>query len=361
MTLNAEDYTAIQRALEVIYAAQSADAFIVGAMQTLPALMNSDMAAYNEVDYSARRMTTIIDSADGQFHWHKIQVVFETLMNQNPLIEHSARTRGQPKKISDFVTSEEWRSTGIYQAVYQRISAEHQIAVTLLLDEDTIVAFAFNRAHNDFTERERALLTVLQPHLTQAYQNARRHGRLRARAKRGEQALEAVGAGWIDLDRNFRIIQATALARDNLNAFFEQPYAGDDRLPPSLVKWITGINSQEAGGVLSTPLVIQTGAGRLIVRLLSVSPAGTYCLSTERFVDAKSPKPLEQLGLTPRQSEVLYWICQGKSNTEIAVILKISVRTVTFHVSRILKILHVANRTEAANIATKQLISGRQA
>lgn len=361
MTLNAEDYTAIQHALEVIYAAQNPDAFIVGAMRTLPALMNSDMAAYNEVDFSARRMTTIIDSADGQIHWHEIQVVFETLMNQNPLIAYSAQTRGQPKKISDFITSEEWRSTGIYQAVYQRINAEYQIAVALLLDDDTIVAFAFNRAHSDFSERERALLTILQPHLTQAYQNARRHARLRARAKRGEQALEAVGAGWIDLDRNFRIVQATSLARDNLSAFFDQPYAGDDRLPPSLEEWITGIGNREAGGALPAPLVVRTDTGRLIVRLLSISPAGTHCLSTERFVDAKSPKPLERLGLTPRQSEVLYWICQGKSNAEIAVILKISVRTVTFHVTRILEILDVTNRTEAANIATKHLTSGRQA
>lgn len=361
MTLNAEDYTAILQALEVVYAAQSPDAFIVGAMRTLPVLVNSDMAAYNEVDYSARRMTTIIDSADAQIHWHDVQIVFETLMNQNPLIAYSAQTRGKPKKISDFITSDEWRDTGIYKAVYQQINAEHQIAVALLLEEDTIVAFAFNRARGDFTERERALLTVLQPHLTQAYRNARRHSQLYARAKRGERALEAVGAGWIDLDQDFRIVQATALARDNLSAFFDQPYADDSRLPPGLEEWVVGIVSRESGTAPPAPLIINTATGRLIVRLLSISPTGSYCLSTERFVDAKSPEPLQRLGLTPRQSEVLYWICQGKSNAEIAVILKISVRTVTFHVTRILDILDVANRTEAANVAAKHLTSGRQA
>lgn len=358
MTLNTEDYAAINHVLEKIYAIRDLDGFVVSAMRTLPALMNSDMAAYNEVNYAGRRMTTVIDSPIGQNHWHEVQVVFETLMSQNPLIEYSARGRGSPKKISDFITSEEWRDTGIYQSVYREIGGEYQIAVALLLDEAAIVAFAFNRTHGDFTERERALLTILQPHLTQAYQNARQHTQNTAKVNRTEQALESIGAGWIDLDRNYKIVQATSLARANLSTFFEQPYAGDDRLPPAVKKWIVDNVGHMATGTPPSPLIVNTKLGRLIVRLLSVSPAGECCLLTERFLEARSPKLLERTGLTKRQSEVLYWICQGKSNAEIAVILKISVRTVTFHVSHILEILGVANRTEAANVAMKHLTSG---
>lgn len=357
MTLTGQDFSAINRALETIYATRSPDEFIVCTMRILPTLMNSDMAAYNEVDYAARRMTTLIDSADAQVHWHKVQVLFETMMNQNPLIAYSARSRGKPKKISDFITSEEWRDTGIYQAVYRQIGGEYQIAVPLLLDDDAIVAFAFNRKHRDFTEREQALLTLLQPHLTQAFENGRQRAQIHTRAKRGEQALEALGAGWIDVDPTFRIVQATAHARDNLSRFFRQPYAQHDRLPPAVENWMSGPAGLQGEKPAPPPLIIKSDAGRLIVRLISISPSGNICLSTERFVDAASPKPLESMGLTRRQSEVLFWICQGKSNAEIAVILKISVRTVTFHVSRILECLSVSNRTEAANLAASHLTS----
>ncbi len=52
--------------------------------------------------------------------------------------------------------------------------------------------------------------------------------------------------------------------------------------------------------------------------------------------------------LTPRETEVLYWIRQGKRDSEIALILGISRRTAETHVFRILKKLSVETRTAAA-------------
>jgi len=55
--------------------------------------------------------------------------------------------------------------------------------------------------------------------------------------------------------------------------------------------------------------------------------------------------------LTGRQREVLDLIATGKRNAEIAQALGISPRTVQIHVSTILKMLGVGNRTEAALMA----------
>lgn len=44
--------------------------------------------------------------------------------------------------------------------------------------------------------------------------------------------------------------------------------------------------------------------------------------------DFSSPAPLHVLGLTPRESEALLWVAQGKSNVEIATILGASENTV---------------------------------
>ncbi len=55
--------------------------------------------------------------------------------------------------------------------------------------------------------------------------------------------------------------------------------------------------------------------------------------------------------LTPRQRQVLELIAMGKRNVDIAEALGISPRTVQIHVSTILKLLKVSNRTEAALLA----------
>lgn len=55
--------------------------------------------------------------------------------------------------------------------------------------------------------------------------------------------------------------------------------------------------------------------------------------------------------LTARELEVLALLSEGKTNKEIAVDLVITVRTVKFHVSSILRKLEAGNRTEAVRTA----------
>ena len=56
------------------------------------------------------------------------------------------------------------------------------------------------------------------------------------------------------------------------------------------------------------------------------------------------------LGLTPREAEVLNFVARGYTNQEIAATLVISVKTVSVHVSHILRKLGAPNRLEAAAI-----------
>lgn len=64
------------------------------------------------------------------------------------------------------------------------------------------------------------------------------------------------------------------------------------------------------------------------------------------------PDQIEEL--TPRESEVLTLLAQGKQNKEIALALEISERTVKFHLSAIYGKLGAGNRTEAVRIALQQ-------
>jgi DNA-binding NarL/FixJ family response regulator len=66
--------------------------------------------------------------------------------------------------------------------------------------------------------------------------------------------------------------------------------------------------------------------------------------------NAPAPEPWSEL--TRRQRDVLGLISQGKSNKLIADALSMSESTVKAHVKQIIKRLNVANRTQAALVAT---------
>jgi DNA-binding CsgD family transcriptional regulator len=69
---------------------------------------------------------------------------------------------------------------------------------------------------------------------------------------------------------------------------------------------------------------------------------------------------LRSLDLTRRETEVLIWVAQGKTNYEIGVILSAATRTICKHVERILFKLNVENRTAAAVIALATLASANR-
>lgn len=55
--------------------------------------------------------------------------------------------------------------------------------------------------------------------------------------------------------------------------------------------------------------------------------------------------------ISEREMEVLRWLKEGKTNWEISMILKISERTVKYHVKNICAKLDAMNRTHAVVIA----------
>jgi DNA-binding NarL/FixJ family response regulator len=69
----------------------------------------------------------------------------------------------------------------------------------------------------------------------------------------------------------------------------------------------------------------------------------------------KSAEPLQKLGLTPREADVLFWVAQGKTNAEIGLILDMSIGTVKKHMEHILPKIGVENRSGAVLKAVETL------
>ena len=66
-------------------------------------------------------------------------------------------------------------------------------------------------------------------------------------------------------------------------------------------------------------------------------------------------KRLQGLGLSPRESEVLFWMTEGKLNREIATLLGLTLGTVQDNVARILTKLEMENRHAATVFAIAKL------
>ena len=73
----------------------------------------------------------------------------------------------------------------------------------------------------------------------------------------------------------------------------------------------------------------------------------------------KSPQPLETLGLSAREAEILFWVAQGKSNPEIGTILQISPATAKKHLENIFSKLGTENRASATLLALEVLANAR--
>ena len=97
----------------------------------------------------------------------------------------------------------------------------------------------------------------------------------------------------------------------------------------------------------------ELGAAPLRAEIEGLARRGRLTLSVEpdRAAPGRQPSPLDRLGLTAREQEVLALVAAGRTNRQIAEALFIAPKTATVHVSNILGKLGVRSRVEAATIA----------
>jgi len=96
--------------------------------------------------------------------------------------------------------------------------------------------------------------------------------------------------------------------------------------------------------------------GTLLVRVLAdPGAAESAMILLEERRAAGDYAPLRRLGLSERETEVLYWMSEGKSNPEIGIIVGAAAATVKKHAENLYFKLGVDNRAAAARIAMECL------
>jgi len=113
------------------------------------------------------------------------------------------------------------------------------------------------------------------------------------------------------------------------------------KFPRQLAQWLA------AGG---SPSLTATQDGRRLELTCSPAPAGNShrLVYLDEKAPPATPEMLLGLGLTPREAEVLFWIAQGKTSPEIAIIVGNAAGTVKKQVASITAKLGVETRLAAA-------------
>jgi DNA-binding NarL/FixJ family response regulator len=144
------------------------------------------------------------------------------------------------------------------------------------------------------------------------------------------------------------ILFATRQAQLLLDTFFSS--TPRHRLPFDLEVWLKGPDRQR-------PLKVEhKKRGEILVDHFALSTSGNLSLMRiEHRNGDRGAQALLALGLTAREAEVLYWITEGKTNPEIAIILDSSINTVKKHANNLFAKLGVETRTAAARAALQVL------
>lgn len=150
---------------------------------------------------------------------------------------------------------------------------------------------------------------------------------------------------------------ATASALKLLQRYWPAGTGVQNRLPRQIHQWMTtcrrGQRAKDKAPREVAPLSINGTSACLTIRHMR-DGAFSALLFEEHLLESSADRLLH-LGLTPRERDVLRWLAQGKSSSEIAIILNISVRTVSKHLERVYLRLGVENRHAAVAMVQEPL------
>jgi len=180
-------------------------------LQSIPAPSDDELAAFENLDPA---------------HWeHYWDCHWDSRPCSYP--EHTGDLRSVVT-IRDCYSARQWHSTGIYCDFYRPQGLEHELQLCLpdpaelsAAPERTVRLYLFRGPGLDFTERDRAVLTLLRPHLYQACLDAdrRRHPAPRL-TPRQEELMRLLAAG----HTNAQIARRLGISEGTVRTHLENIY-----------------------------------------------------------------------------------------------------------------------------------------
>ncbi|MEP6947227.1 MAG: LuxR C-terminal-related transcriptional regulator [Acidobacteriota bacterium] len=273
--------------------------------------------------------------------------VMARLVHQQPFYEDLVHNRSLAAvRITDYVSITEYKKTAIYNEFFRHIHTDRQIVATLSVNPALMVSVSLCRMGKEFADRDCHVLDLLKPHLVSAFRTAQFINRSRFEAEQLQVALEATRFGVVLLDRYFQ----TQIENPIAVRLFRKYFPADPSAVPDELKRYLKYHLQRFHGddyyLPPAPMEVCLGNSRLVIRLSFHAGTKTTAVLLEE-INFSSAFDSAGSKITEREATVLFWVSQGKTDAEIALLLSISVRTVQKHVQHIFDKLGVETRTAA--------------
>lgn len=334
-----------------LYQLRTHEEFTSYMIVTLPKITEGEFTSYNEINHRHGSGTFKTDVPGFLKKPEYFGQVLAKEAEHHPILKYFQKTQnGSAVTFSDFMADREFRETLLSREFYQPLQIPRIIGLALRIGSSHSITLARHKNGREFGEHTRTTLNAIRPHLRRALENALAVTQMQNQLAAMNQVMEEGQQALISVTENGRIRFVTPYAQRLLKQYGIQTRAGFDQLPTRLYDWLTHyqrqLNRSDDVPPELDPLLIQGEAGGLSIRL--IVRGSQYLLILEERRAAHVAKDFASFGLSNRESEILGWVAQGKTNPVISMILGISRRTVQKHLERIYIKLGVENRTAAS-------------
>jgi DNA-binding NarL/FixJ family response regulator len=363
--LTFNDTQSLLQGIQTLYTCYNLGTFAVDALTILDQLVSSDILTFHATKVRTRQIShTFLPDCPG--FTSEIDRVIHRHFDEHPLLQHMPQTLHGAYQTSDFVSQKALhRCEGFYQQFLRPLDSEEQMTIflpnpnlgswrELTQTDTTLVGFSLHRAQR-FTERDRLILNLLIPHLSQAHANAQLYQHLQQDLSQLHQTLNHLSLVILNSEGQVQRITPQAVAW--LEAYFPKP-TSTFQLPDHLWAWvkhqISCATLESDFSKAQLPLRVEQAGKQLVIRLVVEQRSERYLLLLEEQTRSLL-KSLALLGLSQRETEVLFWVMQGKENKTIATQMSVGQSTVRKHLESIYRKLGVQSRTEAVTNALEKL------
>ncbi|MEX5217591.1 MAG: LuxR C-terminal-related transcriptional regulator [Nitrospira sp.] len=263
---------------------------------------------------------------------------------------------GQARTISESCPRPGFQRSDFFKDYYRKVhSARRQSQLNLFpnVAASSLSTIAVNRYGKGFSERDRYVMNLLNPHIRRALHNAEELKQWKEQVALLEGALTRSGQAVVAISEGRTIQWATSRAEKLMKIYWPEERRGPGRLPQILHDWTRQqLAALSCPGHIPQPLspLLICGPRRELKIMLVRDTRNTFLFFQEK-ITSPQPDVLKRHGLTNREAEVLHLVTLGRTNPDIAELLGISPRTVQSLIQRIFDKLGVCTRTAAATRA----------
>ena len=338
--------------MRALYAVRDKQSFVTHLAASLSTLLSGEVCSYNEIDPVAQTAWYAYSPSDYEVIKDGMAILGR-YADQCPLVGHmQSSAGGEARRMSDFLSMAQFQRRDIYHEFYKPMKIPFTLATSLPNIHGAVIALGLHRERKDFSEQDRLMLDLLQPHIVQAFQNAQTVSRMNQEMAARDCALDQLNRGIVGVTAAGKVQWATPKGWELLQRYVCHHPVRNGHLPEGIVEWLRRNRIRErdlAGAPMPPhPLIIQHGERSL--RLHFISEGTGALLLLDECCDRFPREALLDRGLTPRETDVLSWMVQGKTNIEIGQILGASPRTIQKHVERIFVKVGIETRTAAVAI-----------